>query len=45
MSHTDNPAHSTLAQKRREMSGLEFFRQMMAGAIQPPPMVDRKSVV
>jgi len=32
------PAHS-LADVRRSLSGLEFFRQMMAGAIPPPPMV------
>jgi uncharacterized protein (TIGR00369 family) len=39
MSDTDNPTHSTLVDKRGELSGLEFFRQMMAGAIPPPPMV------
>ena len=38
MSDTDNPSHSTLAH-RRAISGLEFFRQMMAGTISPPPMV------
>jgi len=32
------PAHS-LADVRRSLSGLEFFRQMMAGTIPPPPMV------
>jgi uncharacterized protein (TIGR00369 family) len=39
MSHADSPAHSTLADRRREWSGLEFFRRMMAGEIAPPPMV------
>jgi uncharacterized protein (TIGR00369 family) len=39
MSHTDNHTHTALVDKRRELSGLEFFRQMMAGAIAPPPMV------
>jgi uncharacterized protein (TIGR00369 family) len=38
MSHSDKPSHSTVT-RRREMSGLEFFQQMMAGAISPPPMV------
>ena len=38
MSHSDNPSHSTLA-RRRDMSGLEFFQQMMAGEMPPPPMV------
>ena len=32
------PAHSLL-DVRRSLSGLEFFRQMMAGTIPPPPMV------
>jgi uncharacterized protein (TIGR00369 family) len=32
------PAHS-VADLRRPLSGLEFFRQMMAGTIPPPPMV------
>ena len=32
------PAHS-LADVRRSLSGLEFFRRMMAGTIPPPPMV------
>jgi hypothetical protein len=32
------PAHS-LADVRRTLSGLEFFRQMMAGTLPPPPMV------
>ncbi len=32
------PAHS-LADVRQSLSGLEFFRQMMAGTIPPPPMV------
>jgi uncharacterized protein (TIGR00369 family) len=38
MSHSDNPSHSTVA-RRREISGLEYFQQMMAGATSPPPMV------
>ena len=32
------PAHSLL-DVRRSLSGLEFFRQMIAGTIPPPPMV------
>jgi uncharacterized protein (TIGR00369 family) len=32
------PAHS-LVDVRRSLSGLEFFRQMMAGTVPPPPMV------
>ena len=32
------PAHS-LADVRRALSGLEFFRRMMAGTLPPPPMV------
>jgi uncharacterized protein (TIGR00369 family) len=39
MSHTDNPSQSTPAHRRREISGLEYFQQMMAGVISPPPMV------
>ena len=39
MSHSDNPSHSPQGHHRRDMSGLEFFQQMMAGKIQPPPMV------
>jgi uncharacterized protein (TIGR00369 family) len=39
MAPTDNLPHSTLIAKRSELSGLEFFQQMMAGAIAPPPMV------
>ncbi len=35
---TDHGAHSALAH-RRELSGLEFFKRMMAGEIPPPPMV------
>ena len=35
---TDHGAHSALAQ-RRELSGLEFFKRMMAGEDPPPPMV------
>jgi uncharacterized protein (TIGR00369 family) len=32
-------SHSTLATVRRSMSGLEFFREMIAGRIPPPPLV------
>src|SRR5437764_120224 len=39
MSHTDNTVPSTLAERRRDISGLEFFQEMMAGAIDPPPMI------
>jgi uncharacterized protein (TIGR00369 family) len=39
MSHTDNLPPSTLPHRRREISGLEFFQQIMAGTISPPPMV------
>lgn len=39
MSHTDNPSPPAPAHRRREISGLEFFQQMMAGVISPPPMV------
>ena len=39
MGLTDNDAHTAPAHRRRQMSGLEFFQQMMAGAISPPPMV------
>jgi uncharacterized protein (TIGR00369 family) len=39
MSHIDKPPHLTPANRRRDMSGLEFFQQMMAGTISPPPMV------
>jgi uncharacterized protein (TIGR00369 family) len=39
MSHTDSSSHTTLAHRRHEMSGLEFFQQMMAGELSPPPMV------
>jgi uncharacterized protein (TIGR00369 family) len=35
----DKPAYSTAAEARRAVSGLEFFRMMMAGEIPPPPMV------
>ena len=39
MSNTDSHPHTTLAHRRHEISGLEFFQQMMAGTIGPPPMV------
>jgi uncharacterized protein (TIGR00369 family) len=39
MSHSDNPSHSPQGHHRRDLSGLEFFQQMMAGTISPPPMV------
>ena len=38
MSYTDKPP-SPLVDARRELSGLEFFRQMMVGVLSPPPMV------
>jgi uncharacterized protein (TIGR00369 family) len=38
MSHTDN-LQPSLPHRRREISGLEFFQQIMAGTISPPPMV------
>lgn len=39
MAPADNLPHSTLIARRGELSGLEFFRQMMAGLVAPPPMV------
>jgi uncharacterized protein (TIGR00369 family) len=39
MSPTDDRPPATLVDKRRELSGLEFFRQMMTGELSPPPMV------
>jgi uncharacterized protein (TIGR00369 family) len=39
MSHTDSHPHTTLAERRRDISGLEFFQQMMAGTLKPPAMV------
>src|SRR5205814_8534338 len=39
MGDTDNASHPAPAPRRREVSGLEFFQQMMAGEIAPPPMV------
>jgi uncharacterized protein (TIGR00369 family) len=39
MTQSDNPSPATLAERRRETSGLEFFQQMLAGTISPPPMV------
>lgn len=39
MSHSDSHSPSTLAERRREISGLEFFQQMMAGVLKPPAMV------
>src|SRR5437870_5088606 len=39
MSDTDNTSPSAPAARRREISGLEFFQQMIAGEIEPPPMV------
>ena len=38
MSHSDIPPQSTVA-RRREISGLAFCQQMMAGTIAAPPMV------
>lgn len=34
-----NETSSMLATIRREMSGIDFFRQMIAGRIPPPPLV------
>ncbi len=39
MSASDKSSHAALVHRRREMSGLEFFQQMTAGTISPPPMV------
>ena len=30
----------THVEARRTMSGLEFFRRMLAGQVPPPPMID-----
>ena len=38
MSESDRP-HVTLAARRRVLSGLEFFQEMLAGRIQAPPLV------
>src|ERR1043165_3205632 len=35
----DAPAHLASLQLRGEMSGLELFRLMAAGALPPPPLV------
>jgi uncharacterized protein (TIGR00369 family) len=39
MNHSHSHSHTTLAERRRDISGLEFFRQMMEGTLKPPPMV------
>ena len=39
MADTLDPVHGNAAEARRALSGLEFFRRMIAGAIPPPPMV------
>lgn len=39
MNHTDSHPHLTLAERRRDISGLEFFQQMLAGTLKPPAMV------
>jgi uncharacterized protein (TIGR00369 family) len=39
MTTTDNDTAVSLVALRRQLSGLEFFREMMAGRIAPPPMV------
>jgi uncharacterized protein (TIGR00369 family) len=36
---TDDAVDPALVQSRRTLSGLEFFRQMSAGRLKPPPMV------
>ncbi len=38
MTHRDVPP-PTLATHRRSLSGLEFFRRMLAGELPPPPLV------
>lgn len=35
-----NTASLSHAEARRRMSGIEFFRKMMAGEMPPPPMLD-----
>jgi uncharacterized protein (TIGR00369 family) len=39
MADTLHPVHGNAAEERGALSGLEFFRRMIAGAIPPPPMV------
>jgi uncharacterized protein (TIGR00369 family) len=39
MTDTLQPAFSSNIEARHRLSGLEFFRQMIAGALPPPPMV------
>jgi uncharacterized protein (TIGR00369 family) len=39
VTHADNDTQPTLAAARQEMSGLEFFRQIMLGRLSPPPLV------
>jgi uncharacterized protein (TIGR00369 family) len=39
MKHSGNETSGTLAEMRQTLSGLEFFRQMIAGRIAPPPLV------
>jgi uncharacterized protein (TIGR00369 family) len=39
VTQTDKDTEPTLAAARPEMSGLEFFRQMMLGRLSPPPLV------
>jgi hypothetical protein len=36
---TDKDTQPTLSAARPEMSGLEFWRQMMLGRVSPPPLV------
>jgi uncharacterized protein (TIGR00369 family) len=39
MTKPDTLAHIQVADIRQRIGGLEFFRQMMAGRLPPPPMV------
>ena len=39
MTNPETVASPQVAEVRRRLSGLEFFQQMMAGVLPPPPMV------
>ena len=39
MTQIHKPSQQSLAERRRALSGLEFFQEMMAGTLPPPPMV------
>lgn len=39
MPTSNSDTHASLAATRRELSGLEFFRRMVAGEFSPPPLV------